>query len=399
MSRALKFIPVFLILIQTVVCTAQEAPVNYKFLYDANASVKIAHRTFIMDSVRTVVLDFMLDNVDSLKMSYTYSSNLLSVLDQEITPIYIREQGLQISTDLWRLRVRIPDELPAKWMLLLIESRGSNIHYSIDLKERPSKLMATDMSSNPILRQYWPRNKPISIWSGDSSLLHVYEYGTDFGLARPPQAISNRNPPKELLINNSYTHNIGKSVSFDKEGLIFMQTDTSSNDGLGLLITSKHYPKLATPDELVSAVSYLTTRDELSALKNSENKKRAFDRFWLKLIPDQQRAGKTLKNYFSNVTQSNSYFTNHKAGYKTDRGMIYIIFGPPDVVVKFEDLERWAYKDNSLLPAVTFDFKKIPSVFAPNQYSLIRAKDYQRLWLRAVDLWRKGRMNPEMLNQ
>jgi len=134
-------------------------------------------------------------------------------------------------------------------------------------------------------------------------------------------------------------------------------------------------------------------------LRNSENKKRAFDQFWLKLIPDQQRAANSLKNYFKNVTLANRYFTNHKAGYKTDRGMIYIIFGPPDVVIKIDDLERWQYEDNSLLPTVSFDFKKIPSVFAPNQFSLIRDKDYQRIWLRAVDLWRKGRMNPEVLDQ
>jgi hypothetical protein len=109
----------------------------------------------------------------------------------------------------------------------------------------------------------------------------------------------------------------------------------------------------------------------------------------LSVTGDKERAKDLMKSYFRRVELANRYFTSYKEGWKTDRGMIYIIFGLPDEVYQFTDREVWNYKNSSY--KISFDFVQSSTVFDPDNYVLIRQKKFQETWYEVIDLWRNAR--------
>ena len=124
-------------------------------------------------------------------------------------------------------------------------------------------------------------------------------------------------------------------------------------------------------------------------MKAAKGDKKAFDRVILSVTGNTERAKNLMRNYFKRVEWANYYFTSYKEGWKTDRGMIYILFGLPEEVYKFSDREVWNYKSPSL--KVTFNFVKSSTLFDPDNYVLIREKKFQETWYEKVDLWRNAR--------
>ena len=94
-----------------------------------------------------------------------------------------------------------------------------------------------------------------------------------------------------------------------------------------------------------------------------------------------------MRSYFRKVELANLYFSSYKEGWKTDRGMIYLIYGVPDEVIKNGLNETWNYKSNKQ----SFSFVKTGSVYDPDYFVLIRERRYTESWYTTVDLWRKSR--------
>ena len=70
--------------------------------------------------------------------------------------------------------------------------------------------------------------------------------------------------------------------------------------------------------------------------------------------------------------------------------MIYIIFGKPDEVFRFDNREVWRY-DNEQFRDISFNFSRSNSLFDPGNYVLIREKKYEDTWYEVIDLWRNAR--------
>ena len=56
------------------------------------------------------------------------------------------------------------------------------------------------------------------------------------------------------------------------------------------------------------------------------------------------KARELIRIYYTRILYSNYYFTSYKEGWRTERGMIYTIYGPPDKVYKTSDGESWGYR-------------------------------------------------------
>ena len=102
--------------------------------------------------------------------------------------------------------------------------------------------------------------------------------------------------------------------------------------------------------------------------------------------------GKTLiLKFYERVENANRYLSSHKAGWLTDRGMIYIVFGPPAFISKTWNQEEWYYQQNNgPSDQVKFIFIKKPNTFTENHYELVRDGAYEYVWYNQVDQWRKG---------
>lgn len=239
-----------------------------------------------------------------------------------------------------------------------------------------------DGQGMPIVKEYISAG---NIHSTDSTTAVTY-YNSEFPVALPPMVTNTTLPSRGLFPEEEFTLN----GYLQKEGLYFLQSDTSANTGMGLLLRNNYYPRPSTLKELIEPLVYITSKEEKQKLNEITDKK-SFDSFWLELTSSPERAKILIKSYYDRVTWANQVFTSFKEGWKTDRGMIYIIFGAPSKLIKLKDQEEWIYEEGGGAARIRFIFVKSPSVFSENYYVLVRKKSYDAAWFRTVDLWRKSR--------
>src|SRR5690606_17413470 len=151
------------------------------------------------------------------------------------------------------------------------------------------------------------------------------------------------------------------------KGLYLVQTDTNSTKGYAFRV-EEDYPRLAKIESLADPLIYICTKQEFDRIKAAKGDKKAFDRVILSITRDAERAKTFMRSYFRRVELANTFFTSYKEGWKTDRGMIYIIFGLPDQIYRFTDREVWTYKNNQY--KASFDFVKSSTLFDPENYVL-----------------------------
>lgn len=163
-----------------------------------------------------------------------------------------------------------------------------------------------------------------------------------------------------------------------------------------LSVKSPGFPHVELLDDLVSALAYIAYENEIEAIEagtTPPERKRRFDAFWGSLVPNRQVAANLIRLYYSRVEEANLFFTSFKEGWKTDRGMIYIILGPPTYVDNRIDSEVWHYSYGDRDPVRTFVFERVMALGGDqpfDNYVLQRRPYYQQMWSQAVDRWREG---------
>jgi GWxTD domain-containing protein len=199
-------------------------------------------------------------------------------------------------------------------------------------------------------------------------------------------------------------------MMFPKKGIFLCSADRKIKDGFTFYNFGAAYPALNTPEVMIEPLAYLATEDEMNTMQTSLKPKLALDEFWIKCGGNVEKSRELIRIFYTRVEYSNYYFTSYKEGWRSERGMIYIIYGPPDKVYKTSDGERWGYikpviksswgtryrvKDDYLF----FNFKKKESIFSDNDYYLSRSETLVTFWEQAIASWRKGMVfrldNPE----
>ena len=150
------------------------------------------------------------------------------------------------------------------------------------------------------------------------------------------------------------------------------------------------------PQRHGAALVYIARKHELEHIQAAETpgeKKRRFDAFWGALIPEQNRAANLLKLYYSRIEEANRLYTTYKEGWKTDRGMIYILFGSPLYVDSQLEYELWRYNydERDLIGSFAFTRRRLyASGGLFEAYLLEREPSYEAGWRRALRRWRRG---------
>lgn len=162
-----------------------------------------------------------------------------------------------------------------------------------------------------------------------------------------------------------------------------------------LSVKSDTYPQVATLDDLIDALAYIAYNNEIEHIKSADTNteaKRRFDAFWAMRAPNRNVAANLIKLYYGRVEEANLLFTGYKEGWKTDRGMVYVVMGPPLYVDRRVESETWHYSYGDRDPANSYQFEKVRSLHQGgfDNYILQRRPYYQHEWTRAVDLWRRG---------
>ncbi len=101
--------------------------------------------------------------------------------------------------------------------------------------------------------------------------------------------------------------------------------------------------------------TYIITEEEKEAfldLKSDEERQRFIEQFWARRNPDPGSKDNSFKEeHYRRFAYANKRFGNGLPGWKTDRGRIYIMYGPPDEIESHPQPEagafpheRWFYR-------------------------------------------------------
>lgn len=155
------------------------------------------------------------------------------------------------------------------------------------------------------------------------------------------------------------------------------------------------FPEVSRVGDLVAAMRYITTDSEMRALTARLDpflQRRAFDRFWGDRIPDRRLAASTVRAYAERVEEANRRYSNQKEGWKTDRGMAHIVFGPPQRIDRTAETERWIYTSGPVSGlALQFEVgTERPEGWPFEVWVLQRGPAYDVAWQRARRAWRRG---------
>ncbi len=262
--------------------------------------------------------------------------------------------------------------------------------------------VATDSSGLPLLRTYVRAGETFRVDNyGPVQAVRMRRYAVPPTPALPPMTNPATVPggAPTLPLRDSAAARTGQLLRCDSPSLLALRVggaDGQAPRTLPLLVANADYPNLRTAGQLIEPLRYLTSTAEHQRLEHATDPKRAVDEFWLGAAHDNQAVGKALiRKYYGRVAAANRLFTAHKAGFLTDRGLLYVVLGPPQSVRRLATGdEQWDYAPVGTGGPLTFSFRPRPSTFAPDNYELVRRPEYEKLWYGAVQQWRTGQSAP-----
>jgi len=363
------------------------AATNFNYWYSPTNEVELQIRPVRAANKIMIRYTLVARNGNPEKYSINWEARN-SYVDRE--GVTIKEKDSVLSVNGKEKRGFILLDIPEKpWLLLGHVASGSSRWIYFKQIEAIYPVDGWIETNDGVITQnHLSKNKEYIARSADGKPLIVSYYNTVFPPALPPFAEKEGRNERFFFHDSIFHVASGGKFLPKKEGLYLFQQDTTAARGFSYRVVKENFPKFTKVDELVPPLILVTTPEEFTELNNAHGEKAKFDKTILNITGDKDRAKSFMKNFFHNIELANIYFSSYKEGWKTDRGMLYLIFGLPDEVSKNSGNEIWTYKN---INNTKFTFVKSGSVYDPENYVLLRDKRFTDTWFGIVDLWRKGR--------
>lgn len=299
--------------------------------------------------------------------------------------------------------------------LLFKLKKGTSYYIDIDIRDINKKVNYTSTVFSDKTTRFLRQNFLISNNNGDIFFSSHYKpnekvvvhtnlnkdtsyqidcFNSNFNLASPPFS-SEPMPHFSYKPDSSYllsTNNQKLEILLSKKGFYHLKTNHTTKDGVTFFVFDSVFPKLKNTEKMILATRYVMAKKEFDGCMAANNKKECIDKFWLDIGGNTDKAKELIKKYYGRVQEANILFTSFKEGWKTDRGMIYIIFGPPNKVSKTKNEEIWTYGEIDNSNSIIFYFVKVINPFTDADYYLQRNETLKEPWYQAVDSWRQGKI-------
>lgn len=255
--------------------------------------------------------------------------------------------------------------------------------------------LLTDTAGKVIFKNHIATRTPfrLSYTGGPAREYFVSYYSRDFPLALPPYSTANEGS-FELKPDTTYMVPAGEAMAFDNPGFYHFRIDTTAWDGYTVYSFYDEFPFIAKIKQLTPPLRYLTTKKEyenlLNLLNDKEKQKLAIDDFWLNRTGSVERSKIMVEAFYRRVQEANLYFSSYLEGWKSDRGIIYIVYGPPNKVYRSSAGESWIYGDENSSLSYYFNFVRVKNPFTENDFALNRMPAYRYGWGQAIESWRNG---------
>ncbi|MGQ9847137.1 MAG: GWxTD domain-containing protein [Bacteroidales bacterium] len=329
--------------------------------------------------------------------------------------LYETSQGLKLKDTLNFTRTIVNQNLP-EYILQFDLTTKDTTSYMLDISisdpifsnyshqyiniERKGKINSNDfLLINKHGQPYF------NLWLSDSDTFAIVlrkNLPREWKMAWFPNQFKLCSPPYQMSTNKDFTLPPPDSIrvklicdtcffTMKNASILHLYRDSIGN-GKTIFKFSNNYPRLVRPSELLQPLRMLNSQKEFNELNIMADKKAAVDKFWLNTTDNVSRARELIRVFYTRAMLANQYFTSYTEGWKTDRGMIYIIFGLPTTLYKAPGVEQWIYGTPQSPKVLVFNFIKKQNPFSDNHYVLDRNEAYKIPWLQAVDTWRNGKV-------
>lgn len=363
--------------------------INFAHVYDPDEEIFVNYRLIQNPgNGKLLILELALNNRSTALSDYDisfmqaqdYNSQLgTSLLPVDSTYLSSRDQSHYIA-------FKFSSYPPL--IIIKVTSRLSGLSFYQDVRtDDVHSYMLEDQLGRPVINSFITAGR-YNILS--SQPLEVTYYEHTFPPARAPMATSPGNVSRTMEVTETFTLDTAYDHIYEDVGLYYVEGGQNTV-GESFRVQGAYYPEYVTIPDLVEPLVYISTREERQKLLSAKDDKKKFDEFWVEMSGSKEKARWIIKNYYEKVAQANTRFTTYKEGWKTDRGMLFIIFGLPDQVIRDADSETWTYLPGKRLPPLTFKLVTLQSRYADRQYSLVRDRSLGNGYLAAAKYWREAR--------
>jgi len=281
-----------------------------------------------------------------------------------------------------------------------LQSKRSNVTYidanKMNFLTKQNFLVRDPANGHIFFSPWFDTNMHIDIqYFHPSYKLYVHFYRNKFPIASPPFSIDDYDAPA-LVADSSFSISSKNGIFplyLKSKGMYHITADSTDMEGLTLFRFDDSYPRITEAYQMVTPLRYISSNEEFEKLTSSQNPKQVVDNFWLTSSDgSKDRARELIRNYYNRIEDANRFFTSYQEGWKTDRGMIYLIFGPPTSIFRSSEGETWIYGEERGYMTLSFSFIRLDDPFSDNDYALQREAAFRNLWYNAVDQWRQGRV-------
>jgi GWxTD domain-containing protein len=363
--------------------------INFSYLYDQGVEFNLAFRVYTTHQQQLLYFEFISTNPAKSTSEYSLTWEFRNTINDKVGRELPEPDWLTNTTGVKSGVIQLGEAPPGQLVVAKIIYSASRKAWYFYQQVPTSGNFSLLQNNLPVAATFIRVNELTSFTGFDQDKpLLVSFYKTDFPAAAPPFSTAQARVSPTIKPDSTFTLLPDQSVRFSEQGLYLIQQDTTSAIGLAFRVEDD-YPKLGKMETLAGPMIYVCEKKEMDKLRAAKGDKLLFDKTIISITGSTDRAKIFMRNYFRRVELANQLFSSYKEGWKTDRGMIYIVFGPPEEVYRLGDREVWEFKNNTFKGR--FIFTKASTLFDPENYVLIRDRKFTDTWYQLVDLWRKAR--------
>ncbi len=373
------------------------------YLYNQQNEFLVQHKIATSGNKVKVYLRFILNSgsvrISDYRLSYDIRTSYID--EKNINSAVRIDSSNVVDVDFRQYVYLFEFEKDQNEKLLVIDvyNATKNKHYNLDIplsleEWKPTPFLIFEVNKNiPYFTNYINKDYPVRImnpFNGDANY-EINGVVNNKAVSTPPFDDIKRDKPSDVPLDTLYGVNNGEEFRFHNEGYFTIKSPTEENSSLGIVVTDEFHPYFENYLNLMSPLIYISTNDEFKAMQSDEEPRNGFEAFVNNVISSNEVVAKDfIKYYYRRVRKSARLFSENKEGWKTDRGMIYQIYGNPTQVFRNESTELWVYPSSSGgRVRFIFDIVLEDGVV---KHKLIRGKKFRESWMLAVTQWRSGRI-------
>lgn len=342
------------------------------------------------------------DYMARLEVKYNLYSDFQRTAVLDTGTMLITDQRTQTSLSIFssQFEVSFPSTAAnATYVLeIILTDKNRGVSYTdilhvdrTDVQARQNFLLTTP-AGKIVYRNHYPVNIPLKLNHRLMPEKYVVKfYKREFPIAQTPHA-KNEEMVFSAKPDSVFTVDAHDTILLHQIGFYHFQLNESTKVGFTIFSFYEEYPLITRKKNLGEPLRYISTNEEFARMKKNDPDSMKFevDKFWLRTGGSVDKAKMLVSAYYNRVETANQLFTSYMEGWKTDRGIMYVVLGPPSEVYRTAYQETWIYGNPSSALPYTYTFTRVNNLFSENDFALVRSNTYRYGWSKAVETWRNG---------